>query len=71
MPKDKLVTMSIRVSPELANRIRNAIYFTPGMSIVSFVAGPLERAVESMERKNGGPFAQRHTEGLRRGRRPS
>ena len=68
-PDEKLVTLSIRVPPEIADRVRNAIYFTPGASLVGIGSEALRREIDRLERANGGPFKDRGGVELRRGRR--
>lgn len=68
-PKDTLVTVSIRLSEELANRVRNAVFWTPGMSLVTLGERALERELDRMEKLNGGPYRQRESEELKRGPR--
>jgi hypothetical protein len=77
MPKDadapaapSLETFSIRIPPELFDRLRNASFWTPGSTLVSIGERALERELDRMEKANGGPFKPRTNPNLR-GRRLS
>ncbi|MEM7589290.1 MAG: hypothetical protein AAF320_03935 [Myxococcota bacterium] len=51
--------ITIRIPHNLAERLRNTVYWTPGLTLAGIVEKSLERAVGSLERKNGKPFPPR------------
>lgn len=67
---EETVTLSLRVGVELAERIRNAVFWTPGSTLVSVGQSAFEREIDRMERANGGAFKPRTQAALSRGRRP-
>ena len=65
-PKPKKIEMptqkerlTIHVSSQLVDRLRNAVYWTPGLTLAAIAEEGLARLVETMEKKRGEPFAQR------------
>jgi hypothetical protein len=64
-----LVTLSIRVPPSVADRVRNFIAANSQRSLVEVGRSALEREIARLERANGGPFPERPRRELRRGRR--
>ena len=65
----ELVTLSIRVPRALAERVRDAVYWTPGATLVRLGEAALTREVERLERQHGGRFRPRQQRELKRGRR--
>ncbi len=65
-PKDK-EQISVSLPLELVERVRNAVYWTPGLTLTEFAALALENTVSLMEVLRGSRFPQRHR-GLKRGR---
>jgi hypothetical protein len=51
--------MSFIIPPELQERVRNCVYWTPGLTVAGLATQALSDALDKLERKNGGPFAQR------------
>ena len=56
---EKKEPITIRIPHSLAERLRNTVYWTPGLTLAGTVEKSLERAIGSLERKNGKPFPQR------------
>jgi hypothetical protein len=59
--------MTVHLSVELIERVKNAVYWTPGMTVAQLAEEALAQAVEGLERAHGGPFPARTSE-LSRGR---
>jgi len=55
----------LRAAPlaaELQERIRNAVFWTPGLTLGAFALRAFTHALEEVECANGGPFPARHGE---------
>lgn len=67
-PEVDRFTAHVRV--DLAERVRNAVYYAPGATVRSITEAGLLAAVERVEREhnNGKPFPKRPEERLRGGR---
>jgi hypothetical protein len=63
-PKQRL---TVHLPPELIDRLKNAVYWTPGLTLAGLAEEAMEAVVSERERRNGGPFARRREE-LRGGR---
>lgn len=66
---DKVVKqrLTIHVPIKLIDRIKNAVYYTPGLTLSDFADSAFEKAISLLEESNGGPFQQR-TKELKGGR---
>lgn len=62
--------ISISLPLELTERVRNAVYWTPGLTLTEFTALALENTVSLMEVLRGSRFPQRRQK-LKRGRQVS
>jgi hypothetical protein len=51
--------MTFRVASSIAQRLRNAVYWTPGATATAIVEDGLIMKLDAMEKANGGPFQQR------------
>jgi hypothetical protein len=51
--------VSIDIAGDIADRARNAVYWTPGLTLGKLFEDAARRALEELEKKNGGPFAPR------------
>lgn len=51
----------------LVERLRNAVYWTPGLTLTAAVTEALQHCVEDMEKEHGGAFPKRERQ-LRIGR---
>lgn len=58
-PKARL---TVHVSQELNDRLKNAVYWSPGLTLASVAENALEAAVRKLEKANGEPFPVRKTE---------
>jgi excisionase family DNA binding protein len=52
--------LAVALPPDLLERLRNAVYWTPGLSIRSFIEQVLTRALDELERQAGKPFPPRN-----------
>ena len=59
--------LTIHVPVKLIDRIKNAVYYTPGLTMSDFADSAFEKAISHLEESNGGPFQQR-TQELKGGR---
>jgi hypothetical protein len=59
-PPLRAVTVGVAFDPELLERARNAVYWTPGMTLTGLANLGLSQAVDDLEQRNGGqPFPAR------------
>jgi len=54
--------LTVHLTAELINRVRNAVYWTPGLTLSTLAEKALERAVNDLEEQRGEPFPQRRGE---------
>lgn len=59
--------LTINLSIDLIERVKNAVYWTPGLTMSSLAEQALLQAVDTLEKKRGEPFPHRAEE-LRPGR---
>ena len=59
--------LTINMSVDLIERVKNAVYWTPGITMSSLTEVALQKAVTKLEKEKGEPFPQR-TEELKPGR---
>jgi hypothetical protein len=57
--RSKKSSFTVHLREELIERVKNAVYWTPGMTMSGLTEATLEQAIAELERKNGGPFPQR------------
>jgi hypothetical protein len=55
-PKERL---TIHVSSDLVERLRDAVYWTPGLTLAGLAEEALSQAVDALEKKNRKPFPKR------------
>jgi len=60
--------LTIHLSSGLIDRLKNAVYWTPGLTLATLSETALTRMVEELEGERGGPFQAR--EGELKGGRP-
>lgn len=48
-----------RIDPELIERMRNIVYWTPGLSLADLIEQSLEICITSLEEQRGSPFPER------------
>jgi len=59
-PPLRAVTVGVAFDPELLERARNAVYWTPGMTLTGLANLGLSQAVADLEQRNSGqPFPAR------------
>lgn len=56
-PKRAKERMTFHVAPEVADRLRRAVYWTPGLTMTEVAEAALVAEVERMERRAGKAFA--------------
>ena len=54
--------LTVHVSVEVIERAKNAVYWTPGLTLAGLSENALQKALEGLERAHGGPFDQRRAE---------
>ena len=59
--------LTVHVPVHLIDRLKNAVYWTPGLTLAGLAEDAFDRALKSLEKEQGGPFPQRDQE-LRGGR---
>lgn len=63
---DKKVVRRSKVSAEVdydvADRVKNAVYWTPGLTMARFIEKALEDAIDKIEEDRGGKFEARERE---------
>ena len=59
--------LTVNLPPELIERARNAVYWTPGLTLAGLAREALVKSLVRLEKENGGPFKERDGE-LRAGR---
>jgi len=64
LAKDRL---TVQISSEVVERAKDAVYWTPGLTIAQLVEESLAGAIDKIEKKNGKPFQKRKAE-LKAGR---
>ena len=57
--KLKRARISAEISGDIADRIKNAVYWTPGMTMAGFIEESLARAIEELEEEKGEKFPRR------------
>ncbi len=65
MTSQHMEKLTLHVPAELAERAKNAVYWTPGLTLRLLGTSGLERAVNEAERAHGGRFDQRDGELIR------
>lgn len=64
-PKKQRIT--VQISEEVVERIKNAVYWTPGITLASLAEEAFAAIVNKLEAENGEPFTKRREE-LKTGR---
>ena len=60
--------ITLHISTELVDRIKNAVYWEPGLTVAGFAEEAFTGAIEELEEQRGKPFPQRKHHRLRGGR---
>lgn len=61
-PARRKERMTFHLPLEVIERVKNAVYWTPGLTLADLAAEALREAVDRMERKRGEPFPPRKAE---------
>ena len=61
--------LTVQIDGEVINRLRNAVYWTPGLTMTGVVEQCISDAIRGLERRRGGAFPQR-SHPLKAGRPP-
>ena len=59
MATEKKEPVTIRIPHKLAERLRNTVYWTPGLTLAGITEKALEHTIDALEKENGKPFPQR------------
>lgn len=60
VPKKERLTVHVTVA--VAERAKNAVYWTPGLTLAGLTENALQKALEGLEKAHGGPFDHRKEE---------
>ena len=66
-PAERRQRLSVVLPEELLERAKNAVFWTPGLTLAALTEAALVAQLDRLERKNGAPFPAR-TAALRVGR---
>ena len=66
-PKGGKERLTVHLPLEVIDRAKNAVYWSPGLTLAGLAETAFLKALEKLERENGGPFSARKAE-LRGGR---
>lgn len=66
-PAEPRLTYSVKLAAATIERARNAVYWTPGLSVSELVEQALATALDQLEKKRGEPFPARQKQ-LKSGR---
>jgi hypothetical protein len=67
-PHPRFLRATIRLPAHILERARNAVYWTPGLTLEQLAERAFSLALEETEREHGAPFAPRRHD-LQQGRR--
>ena len=51
---------TVNLPPELIERARNTVFWTPGLTLAGLAEDALLKALGRLEKVNGGPFKERN-----------
>lgn len=60
--------ITIHLSTDLINRVKNAVFWEPGLTLAALAEYALQQAIEKLEQERGAPYPQRREQNLRGGR---
>lgn len=60
--------ITLHISAELVDRVKNAVYWEPGLTVAGFAEEAFTDAINALEEERGAPFPQRKQHRLRGGR---
>src|SRR6202165_4515254 len=55
----RAITVGVSLDPEVLERARNAVYWTPGLTLTALATTALAAAVDDLEYERGRPFPTR------------
>lgn len=63
-PQKKIIKerLTVHLPVELIERVKNAVYWTPGLTLAGLAEEAFTAAVERLERERGEPFPPRRSE---------
>jgi hypothetical protein len=61
-PKVKKERLTVHLSVDLIERVKNAVYWTPGLTLAGLAEDALREAVDQLEQARGEPFPPRQRE---------
>ena len=59
--------ITVQISEDVIERLKNAVYWTPGLTLASLAEGAFSKAVDQLEEEKKAPFPKRKEE-LKTGR---
>jgi predicted DNA binding CopG/RHH family protein len=65
--RKKKQRITVQISEDVIERVKNAVYWTPGLTLASLAENAFSKAVNALEKERGGPFPKRKEE-LKTGR---
>ncbi len=68
LPRATKQRITLHISTELVDRVKNAVYWEPGLTVAGFAEEAFALAIETLEKERGTPFPQRKQHRLRGGR---
>lgn len=60
--------VTIHLSTDLINKVKDAVYWEPGLTLTAFAEDALQRALEKLEKKRGEKYPERSEHNLKGGR---
>ncbi len=60
--------VTLYISADVIDRVKNAVYWEPGLTLAAFAEEALAKALNELEAERGKPFSQRKEHKLRGGR---
>ncbi|MCC2643774.1 MAG: hypothetical protein K0S45_4187 [Nitrospira sp.] len=57
--RDKRQRMTVSLSTDLLERVRDAAYWTPGSTMAGLISSAIEDLIKNLESQNGRPFSPR------------
>lgn len=60
--------VTIHLSTDLINKVKDAVYWEPGLTLTAFAEDALFKALEKLEKKRGEKYPERSEHNLRGGR---
>lgn len=66
-PRTRMVRLTVNLPADLADHMRDAVYWTPGLTLAWFIASSVRASLAELETTNRGPFPKRARQ-LRAGR---